>query len=300
MATKQRSRQRRPNSSRDRSPRYVAPVLDPTWQNPYAPSSGERTANLHAVAKLARRKNLLQTIIVAIIAVGLLAGFVVSPFIAVGAPVVVALYVFDFRRSVKKFTQSGNSLGNVLLDAFKAGGTSKDRQRLITVLDRLAATFGVDSVSAFIVEDEGYNATLVPNGSGYALFITSALMRDFELIELEGVVAHCLARQRLALLHRQSVASLASLSDEDRKSLAGSGAAYRADEVAAAAIRYPLGLAGALRKCSRQVVPAGSFFLTPNYDQGRWVWFDIWSDRKDSNLSDLDDVELRALALEEW
>ena len=240
MATKQRSRQRRPNSSRDRSPRYVAPVLDPTWQNPYAPSSGERTANLHAVAKLARRKNLLKTIIVAIIAVGLLAGFVVSPFIAVGAPVVVALYVFDFRRSVKKFTQSGNSLGNVLLDAFKAGGTSKDRQRLVTVLDRLAATFGVDSVSAFIVEDEGYNATLVPNGSGYALFITSALMRDFELIELEGVVAHCLARQRLALLQRQSVASLASLSDEDRKSLAGSGAAYRADEVAAAAIRYPL------------------------------------------------------------
>jgi len=40
--------------------------------------------------------------------------------------------------------------------------------------------------------------------------------------------------------------------------------------------------------------------LTPNYDQGRWVWFDIWSDRKDSNISDLDDVELRALALEEW
>jgi hypothetical protein len=300
VATKQRSRQRRPNSSRDRSPRYVAPVLDPTWQNPYAPSSGERTANLHAVAKLARRKNLLKTIIVAVIAVGLLAGFVVSPFIAVGAPIVVALYVFDFRRSVKKFSQSGNSLGNVLLDAFKAGGTPKDRQRLVTVLDRLAATFGVDSVSAFIVEDEGYNATLVPNGSGYALFITSALMRDFDLIELEGVVAHCLARQRLALLQRQSVASLASLSAEDRKLLAGSGAAYRADEVAAAAIRYPLGLAGALRKCSRQVVPAGSFFLTPNYDQGRWVWFDIWSDRKDSNLSDLDDVELRALALEEW
>ena len=300
MATKQRSRQRRPNSSRDRSPRYVAPVLDPTWQNPYAPSAAERTANLNAVAKLARRKNLAKTIIVALIAVAMLAGFVVSPFIAIGAPVVVALYVFDFRRSVNKFTQSGNSLGNVLLDAFKAGGTPKDRQRLVTVLDRLAATFGVDSVSAFIVEDEGYNATLVPNGPSFALFITSALMRDFELIELEGVVAHCLARQRLALLQRQSVASLASLSADDRKSLAGSGAAYRADEVAAAAIRYPLGLAGALRKCSRQVVPAGSFFLTPKYDQGRWVWFDIWSDRKDSNLSDLDDVELRALALEEW
>ena len=300
MATKQRSRQRRSNSSRERGPRYVAPVLDPTWQNPYAPSSGERTANQHAVAKLARRKNLPKTIIAAIMVAGLLAGFVVSPFISIGAPVVAALFVLDFRRSVKKFAQSGNSFGTVLLDTFKAGGTPKDRQRLVTVLDRLAATFGVDSVSAFIVDDEGYNATLVPNGSSFALFITSALMRDFELIELEGVVAHCLARQRLALLQRQSVASLASLSADDRKSLAGNGSAYRADEVAAAAIRYPLGLAGALRKCSRQVVPAGSFFLTPQYDQGRWVWFDIWSDRKDANLSDLDDVELRALALEEW
>ncbi len=300
MATKQRSRQRRPNSSRDRGPRYVAPVLDPTWQNPYAPSPAERTANLHAVAKLARRKNLIKTVLVGIIIVGLLAGFVVSPLIAIGAPIVAALYLANFRRSVKKFSQSGSSLGNVLLDTFKAGGSPKDRQRLVTVLDRLAATFGVDGISAFIVQDAGYNATLVPNGSSYALFVTSALMSDFELIELEGVVAHCLARQRLALLQRQSVASLASLSAEERTSLAGAGTSYRADEVAAAAIRYPLGLAGALRKCSRQVVPAGSFFLTPQYNDGRWVWFDIWSDRKDSNLSDLDDVELRALALEEW
>ncbi len=29
-------------------------------------------------------------------------------------------------------------------------------------------------------------------------------MQDFELIELEGVVAHCLARQRLGLLERES------------------------------------------------------------------------------------------------
>ena len=32
------------------------------------------------------------------------------------------------------------------------------------------------------------------------------MMRDFELIELEGVVAHCLARQRLGLLERESLA----------------------------------------------------------------------------------------------
>ena len=43
MATKQRSRSRRSNS-RDRPERYVAPVLDPTWQSPYLPSAEERQA----------------------------------------------------------------------------------------------------------------------------------------------------------------------------------------------------------------------------------------------------------------
>jgi hypothetical protein len=48
------------------------------------------------------------------------------------------------------------------------------------------------------------------------------------------------------------------------------------------------------------VTPASSFFVTPTYGQWRWIWFNIWSDRRDADLSDLDDVELRARALEEW
>ena len=75
--------------------------------------------------------------------------------------------------------------------------------------------------------------------------------------------------------------------------------AYRADEVAAAAIRYPPGLAGALRRCAGQELPATSFFAGATYAQWRWIWFDMWSGRT-SDLSDLDDVELRARALEEW
>jgi hypothetical protein len=187
-----------------------------------------------------------------------------------------------------------------MLDVFTAGGTSVDRQRLVTVLDRLTATFGVDGVSAFIVEEKGYNAALVPNGSSLSMFVTSAMMRDFELIEIEGVVAHCLARHRLGLLTREAVASVLNLSDDARRALAGAGSAYRADEVAAAAIRYPQGLANALRKCSRHVNDARSFFASPSYATWRWIWFDIWGDRATSDLSDLDDVELRALALDEW
>ena len=88
--------------------------------------------------------------------------------------------------------------------------------------------------------------------------------------------------------------------DDARRALAGAGSAYRADEVAAAAIRYPQGLANALRKCSRHVNDARSFFSSPTYATWRWIWFDIWGDRTTPDLSDLDDVELRALALDEW
>jgi hypothetical protein len=40
--------------------------------------------------------------------------------------------------------------------------------------------------------------------------------------------------------------------------------------------------------------------VSPAYDQWRWVFFDQHSDRAKSELGDLDDVELRARALEEW
>lgn len=191
-------------------------------------------------------------------------------------------------------------MGAAMLSALQPGGDATARLRLVTVLDRLAATFGVDNVSAFIVNDQGYNAALVPDGSKYSMFVTSGLMTDFDLIELEGVVAHCLARQRLGLLDRQSLACNSKLSDETRQALAGIGQAYRADEVAAASIRYPLGLAAALRRCERQSVPADSFFATPSYAQWRWVFFNVWSGRTTSEWGDLDDPALRARALEEW
>jgi hypothetical protein len=187
-----------------------------------------------------------------------------------------------------------------MLGQFKAGGSTKDRLRLVTVLERLAATFGVDNVSAFIIEDEGYNSCLVPNGENYSLFITSAMMRDFELIEIEAVVAHLLARLRLGLSLRQGLSAVEDLSSSARAQLAGSGYTYRADEVAAAAIRYPLGLAAALERCARHRNIRNSFMATPFYEQTRWVFFDVHADRVEPDFTDSDDVSLRALALKEW
>jgi hypothetical protein len=299
MATKQRSRSRRSSPSRDRGPRYVAPVLDPNWQSPYSPTNAEKHANQKVVRSFAMRKKLPETIGVGVVVLALIAGVIVEPWLPIVGIVLALLYGWDLRRSLVRYEAKGLALGNLVLDQFKAGGTEKDRLRLTTVMDRLAATFGVDAVNAYVVSDPGYNAALVPTGSGLSFFVTDAMMRDFELIELEGVVAHCLARHRLGLLLRESVASVAVTSDESRRALAGQGLAYRADEVAAAAIRYPPGLAGALRKCAGESLSSTSFFSSASYAQWRWIWFNIWSDRA-HDLSDLDDVELRARALEEW
>ena len=299
MATKQRSRSRRSSPSRDRGPRYVAPVLDPNWQSPYAPTNAEKHHNQKVVRSFAMRKKLPESIGVGVVVLVLVVGVIVAPWVPVVGIAVALLYAWDLRRSLVRYEAKGLALGNLVLDQFKAGGTEKDRLRLATVMDRLAATFGVDAVSIYIVSDPGYNAALVPTGPGLSFFVTDALMRDFELIELEGVVAHCLARHRLGLLLRESLASVAATSDDSRRALAGQGLAYRADEVAAAAIRYPPGLAEALRKCAGENLSSTSFFAGTTYAQWRWIWFNIWSDRA-SDLSDLDDVQLRARALEEW
>ncbi len=299
MATKQRSRSRRSNPSRDRGPRYVAPVLDPNWRSPYSPTNAEKHANQKVVRSFALRKKLPQTIGVAIVVLALIIGVIAAPWLPIVGIALGLLYGWDLHRSLARTEAKGLALGNLVLDQFKAGGTETDRQRLTTVMDRLAATFGVDAVQTYIVSDPGYNAALIPSGAGLSFFVTDALMRDFELIELEGVVAHCLARHRLGLLLRESVAALAATNDESRRALAGVGLAYRADEVAAAAIRYPPGLAEALRKCASEQLSSTSFFDGATYAQWRWVWFNMWSGRP-SDLSDLDDVELRARALEEW
>ena len=86
-------------------------------------------------------------------------------------------------------------------------------------------------------------------------------MRDFELIELEGVVAHCLARQRLGLLTRESVSAASSLSDDARRELAGPGLGLSCRRGRRG--RYPLPArhrrrAAALR--APALTPSSSFF----------------------------------------
>lgn len=264
------------------------------------PTAHERHVHAAAVRRFALRRRMPQTVLVGVVSLVLIGLAAMAWWFALIGVAVAALYAYDLRRVVIAYDRRGHALAEDLRTRFAVATSETDRQRLATVLDRLAATFGVAGVTATIVDDPGYNAALVPDAAGFSLFVTSAMMTDFELIELEGVVGHCLARQRLGLLARESVASVVSMNSAARRALAGEGATYRADEVAAATIRYPLGLAGALRRCSRQVAPASSFFVSPQYDEWRWIFFDVASDQSTSDLSSLDDAQLRAMALEEW
>ena len=94
--------------------------------------------------------------------------------------------MWDLRRALSTFAD-GATLGCARCSStFTPGGNPAERLRLVTVLDRLAATFGVDHVSAFIVSEHGYNAALVPDAQSTRSSSLRALMQDFELIELEG------------------------------------------------------------------------------------------------------------------
>lgn len=299
MANSQRSRSRR-NDAKHRGDRYVAPVLDPNWQNPYAPSIAERDGNLQAARSFLLRRRRPQMVVVGVVVLALFAATAVQWWLGLVGLVVAGVFVIGLQRALTGIDARAASVASAMLATFEPSGSAVERERLLTIVDRLSATFGLTGVSSFIVGDATYNAALVPNGATFSLFVTSAVMRDFELIEIEGVVAHLMARHRLGSLSRVAASAALSLPSTARRQLAGVGVTYRADEVAAAAIRYPLGVAGALRKCGRQVVSVDSFFATDRYDQWRFTFFNVWSDRRECDMGDLDDVELRALALEEW
>jgi len=105
------------------------------------------------VRSFAMRKKLPESIGVGVVVLVLVVGVIVAPWVPVVGIAVALLYAWDLRRSLVRYEAKGLALGNLVLDQFKAGGTEKDRLRLATVMDRLAATFGVDAVSIYIVSD---------------------------------------------------------------------------------------------------------------------------------------------------
>lgn len=274
--------------------------MDPTWRSAYAPTAAEREANSNIALGLQRTIAITLGVAV-VVGIGLaVAG--VAWYLSLAVPLIYGAASYAWLQMVRNRANAANDLAGSLVAAFPVGGTKTDRIRLSTIVERLSATFGLDSINCFVVEESVPNATLLRDQDTYTLIVTTGLMHEVELIELEGVVAHCMARQRLGYIAIPSMVAAASLSKSVRSKYEARirGWAFRADEVAAATIRYPLGLQRALERTAATVPAAGSYFASEGYDKTRWVWFDQHIDGKEIVLGDVDQASVRAQALEEW
>ena len=182
--------------------------------------------------------------------------------------------------------------------------------RVATLLEGLCATFGVAQPELSILPDPVRNAAIVARKGQTTLVLTTGLVTDLTLVEMEGVLAHLLARQRLAAVHRSTLgAGLAIiLGPIGRRPgvahrLTGRAGLFRADEIAAGTVRYPTGLAGALGSMVQGPLPGeGSIFSSSVYAATRWLFIDPSIGRRtpEEEQGDVDATSVRRAALEEW
>jgi Zn-dependent protease with chaperone function len=177
------------------------------------------------------------------------------------------------------------------------------------ITEGLCATFGVRMPVLHVVEDTVPNAcALGRDARSSDLIVTTGLLRMVGPIELEGVIAHELAHVKRGDNGVSSIGvTLACVfgGEATLRRCVGANACreYRADAVAASAVRYPRGLLDALHLMMDAPAPVeGSVFAAPRFGTTRWVWIDPSVGHRHDPMvpGDLDATSLRAAALSEW
>jgi Zn-dependent protease with chaperone function len=230
--------------------------------------------------------------------IGLIVGLVAS--VIVGAVVLVVLWAAI---SVAVWRVAPGvalkRVGAVRLD-------ERDDPRLTNVTDGLCATFGLRMPDLYVVWDAVPNAcALGRDASTAALVVTSGLLEMMGPIELEGVIAHELAHVKR---HDNTVSVVALLlarigGEGVLRRCVGRSREYRADVVAASAVRFPRGLFDALRLMEQAPDPAGNSVFGPGrFGATRYVWIDPSVGHRSDPMADgdLDVTSVRAAALSEW
>ncbi len=236
------------------------------------------------------------------VVVGLVLGAVAGPVAGVVAAVVVAAFVAVVVSRRATTMVLGIVGGRPLADDAEP--------RLVNLVDGLCATFGVPRPRLWLVEDPVPNVcALGRRPSAAVLVVTSGLLGRLGLIETEGVVAHELAHVKR---HDTAVSEVAVAlcyplagargADGLVHRALGRGREYRADEVAAATVRYPPGLRDALGTLEDAPAPlAGSVFTGRRWRATRWLWIDpMVGSRADPVEGELDATSVRRAALAEW
>jgi Zn-dependent protease with chaperone function len=182
--------------------------------------------------------------------------------------------------------------------------------RLCNLVEGLCATFGLRPPALMVVDDPVPNACALGRRPADAvLVVTSGLLGHFGLIEMEGLVAHELAHVRC---HDTAVSSVAvamlapwaRLTRNDRwlHAALGVGREYRADQIAAGAVRYPPGLHDALVALQGGPAPGPDSLFSPDrLATTRWLWIDPMVGRRhgESGAGEIDATGVRVAALAE-
>ncbi len=218
----------------------------------------------------------------------------VAVFVVAGAAVMFA--VWRLAPSVAL-----NRIGAVPID-------EQDETRLWNVTEGLCATFGLGMPSLYVLDDDVPNACALGRDTRRSVVVvTTGLLRRLDPIELEGVIAHELAHVKrgdngvscIGITLARMVGGASTL-----RRCVGENREYRADVVAASAVRFPRGLLGALRTMMGAPAPAeGSFFASPaRFGPTRWVWIDpsVGHRGEEPLPGDLDATSVRTAALSEW
>ena len=185
-----------------------------------------------------------------------------------------------------------------------------DNPRIFNLTEGLCATFGLRMPQLYVVFDAAPNSCVLGRGTDAAdLVVTSGLLDAMGPLELEGVVAHELAHVKRGDNAVSSVAlSLSRFGGAGTlRRCVGRGREYRADVVAASAIRYPRGLLEALSKMEHDGQPsAPSPSPSGRFQATRWVWIDPSVGHRPGTShaepveGDLDATSVRAAALSLW
>lgn len=193
--------------------------------------------------------------------VGAVVGFLVLSVVGllVGAVVVGAGFGVAGVALTARFIDSAAEI--VVAHVPSHGLDSTGAPRLFNLLNGLCATAGVTVPRVSVTDDDAINALVVadPSRGGPAeLIVTRGFADRLERIEMEGVVAVCLARLRSGLVETQTLAVALSIASPwfipgaarrrlVAESYAGQ-AVFDADVKGAGITRYPPGLAAAFQR----------------------------------------------------
>lgn len=193
--------------------------------------------------------------------VGAMVGFVLASVVGLvlGAVVLGAGGAMLAATLVGRFVDS--ALSSVMADVDAREMKSDAAPRLFNLLQGLCATAGVSAPRVWVTTDSSINVFIAADPAGDAraeIVVTRGFVDEFERIEMEGVVAVCLARLRSGLAESQTLGvALATaqpwfIPGPARRRVietALSGQAiFDADLKGAAITRYPPGLAAAFQR----------------------------------------------------